>query len=99
MGTAVISFPMDGSNLPNHEELAALHERFREIKHGICNSMAVVMALSELGQSNQAHYEKLGKTVLTRGPEMIRQLQDFSNELGAMVKAAAPKTPAAPKQA
>jgi hypothetical protein len=89
---------MDSSNHPSHEELAALHEKFREIKHAISNSMAVIMALSELGQSNQAHYEKLGKTVLTRGPEMIRQLQDFSTSLGNMVKASAPGATAGPKQ-
>lgn len=75
---------------PSHEDLVALHEKFREIKHSISNSMAVVMALSELGQSNPAHYEKLGKTVLTRGPDMIRQLQEFSNDLHVWVKSTAP---------
>ena len=82
---------MDRENPPTHEEIVALHEKFREIKHSINNSMAVVMALSELGQANPAHYEKLGKTVLTRGPEMVRQLQEFSNELTAWAKATAPE--------
>lgn len=77
---------------PTHEDLAALHEKFREIKHSISNSMAVVMALSELGQSNPAQYEKLGRTILTRGPDMIRQLQEFSNELLGMVRATAPES-------
>ncbi len=67
-----------------------MYEQFREIKHTINNSMAVVMALSELGQSNPAHYEKLGKTVLTRGPEMVRLLQEFADDLGKWAKATAP---------
>lgn len=80
---------MDPDNPPTHEEIVALHEKFREIKHSINNSMAVVMALSELGQANPAHFEKLAKTVLTRGPEMVRQLQDFANELAGWAKATA----------
>ena len=82
---------MDSEHPPTHEEITALHEKFREIKHSINNSMAVVMALSELGQSNPAQYEKLGKTVLTRGPDMVRQLQEFANELAGWVKATAPE--------
>ncbi len=81
---------MDRDHPPTHEEIAALHEKFREIKHSINNSMAVVMALSELGQSNPAQYEKLGKTVLTRGPDMVRLLQEFADELGGWARATAP---------
>lgn len=78
---------MDSGNPPTHEDLLALHTQFREIKHSINNSMAVLMALSELGRTNPAHYEKLGKTILTRGPDMVRQLQEFSDALGQWVKA------------
>ena len=68
------------------EELEALHEQFREIKHSINNTLAVVMALSELAQRNSAHYEKLGKAVLQRGPEVVQQLQDFQTALAAKLK-------------
>lgn len=68
------------------EELAALHERFREIKHSINNTLAVVMALSELSQRNPAHFEKLAKSILSRGPEVVQQLQEFQNALGAKLK-------------
>ena len=66
--------------------LEELHMRFREIKHDVNNSMAVIMALSELAERNPANYEKLGKTVLTRCPEIVHRLQSFGNELGSFVR-------------
>jgi hypothetical protein len=44
------------------------------------------MALSELAQRNPSHYEKLGKAVLSRGPEVVQLLQDFQNALGAKLR-------------
>jgi two-component sensor histidine kinase len=77
------------------EELVALHEKFREIKHSINNSLAVLMALSELAQRNAAQYEKLGKTVLTRGPDIVNQLQEFQSLLYAKIKPEAGNAPSA----
>lgn len=76
------------------DELQAIHEKFREIKHSINNTLAVIMALSELGQRNPAHYEKLAKAVLQRGPEVVQQLQEFQALLGARLKSPAPAAPA-----
>ena len=47
----------------SREELQAIAEKFREVKHDINNTLAVIMALSELAQRNPAHYEKLAKAV------------------------------------
>jgi hypothetical protein len=66
--------------------LTDLHSKFREIRHDINNSLAVIMALSELGERNPANYEKLGKTVLTRCPDIVHRLQSFGDELGALAK-------------
>ncbi|RYD70348.1 MAG: hypothetical protein EOP84_26855 [Verrucomicrobiaceae bacterium] len=44
------------------------------------------MALSELGQRNPAHLEKLAKTVLQRGPNVVQELQDFQVQLIAKLK-------------
>jgi len=66
--------------------LEELHMRFREIKHDINNSLAVIMALSELAERNPANYEKLSKTVLARCPEIVRRLQTFGNELAALAR-------------
>lgn len=74
----------------SREDLQVLSDHYREIKHSINNTLAVVMALSELGQRNPAHLEKLAKAVLTRGPEVVQQLQDFQTALNAKLKASAP---------
>ncbi len=68
------------------EELVALNEKFRELKHSVNNTLAVIMALSELGQRNPAHFEKLANAVLQRGPDVVQQLQSFQAELGAKLK-------------
>jgi hypothetical protein len=71
---------MDNSSVPS-SEILALHERFREIKHSVNNTIAVMMALSELAQRNPTHYEKLTQAVLTRCPDIVSQLQGFQQEL------------------
>ncbi len=68
------------------EAFQALHDEFREIKHNINNTLAVIMALSELAQRNPAHYEKLAKAVLQRGPEVVQSLQDFQFKLADKLK-------------
>ena len=78
------------------EELQAIHEKFREVKHDINNTLAVIMALSELAQRNPAHYEKLAKAVLQRGPDVVQQMQDFQTMLTAKLKGDAPPTGSAP---
>ena len=71
---------MENTSVPS-SEILALHERFREIKHSVNNTIAVMMALSELAQRNPTHYEKLTQAVLTRCPEIVSQLQNFQQEL------------------
>lgn len=68
------------------DELATLNEKFRELKHSVNNTLAVIMALSELGQRNPAHYEKLATAVLQRGPDVVQQLQNFQAQLSAKLK-------------
>ncbi len=75
-------------------ELEELLEKYRTAKHDINNSLAVILALSELAQRNPAHYEKLAKTVLDRGPIIVQLLQDFQMLLTARVKGQpVPQTP------
>ena len=68
------------------EDLEALHAKFRVVKHNINNTLAVIMALSELAQRNPAHYEKLAKAVLQRGPDIVQQMQEFQSMLTAKIK-------------
>lgn len=67
-------------------ELEELHRKFREMKHNINNTFAVIMALSELGQRNPAHLEKLSKAVLQRSPDVVSQLNEFGEALSAVLK-------------
>ena len=77
-------------------EMEALIEKYREIKHDINNSLAVILALSELSQRNPAHYEKLAKAVLERGPKVVQLLQDYQGLLGAKLKGDSAPPPSAP---
>lgn len=77
-------------------DLVALHDRYREIKHSINNSLAVIMALSELAQRNPVHYEKLTKAVLSRGPDIVAQMQDFQQALLAKINPGTGLQPAPP---
>jgi hypothetical protein len=70
----------------SREELEAIHEKFREVKHDINNTLAVIMALSELAQRNPAHYEKLAKAVLQRGPDVVQKLSDFQSMIANKLK-------------
>ena len=70
----------------NRTELEALHLKYREMKHAINNMFAVVMALSELGQRNPAHLERLAKAVLERTPDVVNQLTAFGEQLGAKLR-------------
>jgi hypothetical protein len=54
------------------------------------STLAVIMALSELGQRNPAHFEKLAKAVLTRSPDIVSGLQDFQSLFIAKLKGEAP---------
>ena len=72
----------------NRSELEALHLKYREMKHAINNMFAVTMALSELGQRNPAHLERLAKAVLERSPDVVNQLTAFGEQLGAKLKPA-----------
>lgn len=68
------------SNL-SPEELAQLQRKFSEIKHSINNALAVMMALSEMSQRRPDYAEKLASTVLTKAPQIVSSLQEFTSAL------------------
>jgi hypothetical protein len=69
-------------NEPNRtlseEELVQLQKKFSEIKHGINNALAVMMALSEMSQRRPDYAEKLATTVLSKAPQIVSSLQEFT---------------------
>jgi hypothetical protein len=72
-------------NEPNRtlspEELAELQKKFSEIKHSINNALAVMMALAEMSQRRPDYAEKLATTVLSKAPQIVSSLQEFTQAL------------------
>jgi len=65
----------------SHEELKQLQAKYSEIKHSVNNALAVMMALSEMSQRRPDYAEKLATTVLTKAPQIVSSLQEFTNAL------------------
>ena len=65
----------------SHEELVQLQKKFSEIKHSINNALAVMMALSEMSQRRPDYAEKLAATVLSKAPQIVTTLQEFTQAL------------------
>ncbi|HWY50537.1 MAG TPA: hypothetical protein VNW72_03550 [Chthoniobacterales bacterium] len=63
------------------EELVQLQKKFSEIKHSINNALAVMMALSEMSQRRPDYSEKLATTVLSKAPQIVSNLQEFTQLL------------------
>jgi hypothetical protein len=73
---------MNETNRPlSPEELVQLQKKFSEIKHSINNALAVMMALSEMSQRRPDYAEKLATTVLSKAPQIVTSLQEFTQAL------------------
>ena len=62
----------------SREEWLAFRASYSELKHSINNALAVFSALSELAHRNPDNYEKLGKSIVTRTPEIVALMQEFN---------------------
>src|SRR5438105_9928921 len=85
-------FMSDANSPITQEELVQLQKKFSEIKHSINNALAVMMALSEMSQRRPDYAEKLATTVLTKAPQIVSSLQEFTallNEKAGVKPAAA----------
>ena len=67
------------------EELVQLQKKFSEIKHSINNALAVMMALSEMSQRRPDYAEKLATTVLSKAPQIVSSLQEFTQALNEKI--------------
>ena len=73
---------MNETNRPlSPEEVVQLQKKFSEIKHSINNALAVMMALSEMSQRRPDYAEKLASSVLTKAPQIVSSLQEFTQLL------------------
>jgi predicted nucleic acid-binding Zn-ribbon protein len=71
------------------EEMVQLQKKFSEIKHSINNALAVIMALSEMSQRRPDYAEKLATTVLSKAPQIVSSLQEFTQLLNEKTGAVA----------
>ena len=72
---------MDSEFEAFHCSMLILNQEFREAKHAVNNSLAVMMALAELAKRNpEANTEKFISAVLTRGQDIVDTLSSFSRE-------------------
>ena len=62
-------------------DFVELQKKFSEIKHSINNALAVMMALSEMSQRRPDYSEKLATTVLSKAPQIVSNLQEFTQAL------------------
>jgi hypothetical protein len=74
-------------------ELTQLQSKFSEVKHSINNALAVMMALSEMSQRRPDYSEKLAAAVLTKAPQIVSSLQEFTQ---ALAEKAGPKAEGMP---
>jgi len=73
---------MNETNRPlSPEEVIQLQKKFSEIKHSINNALAVMMALSEMSQRRPDYAEKLATAVLSKAPQIVSGLQEFTQLL------------------
>ena len=71
------------------EEIVALQEKFSDTKRAVNNVLAVMMALSEMSQRRPDYSEKLANTVLTKAPQIVSRLQEFTQALNEKAPAVA----------
>ncbi len=77
----------DDASIPR-SELTQLQSKFSEVKHSVNNALAVMMALSEMSQRRPEYAEKLASAVLTKAPQIVSSLQEFTQ---ALAEKAGPK--------
>jgi hypothetical protein len=72
------------SNSPHnisHEEIVELQEKFVEMERTINNFIADMMTLTEMSQGRDDYSEKLAGTVLTKAPQIVSSLLEFTKAL------------------
>jgi hypothetical protein len=60
-----------------NQQLAALHQNLRTVRHAINNNVAVIMAMAELSQRNPAQCQKLSQLCLEKAPQIAAAIGGF----------------------
>ena len=59
------------------EQMEALYQNLRTIRHAINNNVAVIMAMAELTQRNPAQCQKLTQLCLDKAPQIAASIGAF----------------------
>jgi hypothetical protein len=60
------------------QQLQALHQNLRTVRHAINNNVAVIMAMAELSQRNPAQFQKLCQLCLEKAPQIASAVAGFA---------------------
>lgn len=60
------------------EQMEALYQNLRTIRHAINNNVAVIMAMAELTQRNPAQCQKLTQLCLDKAPQIAASIGAFT---------------------
>jgi hypothetical protein len=60
------------------QQLDALYQNLRTVRHAINNDVAVIMAMAELSQRNPAQSQKLVQLCLEKAPQISSSIGGFS---------------------
>ena len=63
------------------EQMEALYQNLRTIRHAINNNVAVIMAMAELTQRNPAQCQKLTQLCLEKAPQIAASIGAESHRL------------------
>ncbi len=83
----------------SEEEIVELQKKFSEIKLAILNVLAAMMALSEMSKRGPGYSEKLASTVLTKAPQIVSSLEEFTHALNEKAVRKALSQPSASEEA
>src|SRR5689334_12836980 len=61
-----------------HQQMEALYQNLRTVRHAINNNVAVIMAMAELTQRNPAQCAKLSQLCLEKSPQIAAAIGGFA---------------------
>ena len=61
-----------------HQQMEALYQNLRTVRHAINNNVAVIMAMAELTQRNPAQCAKLSQLCLDKAPQIAATIGGFT---------------------
>jgi len=61
-----------------HQQMEALYQNLRTVRHAINNNVAVIMAMAELTQRNPAQCQKLSQLCLDKAPAIAASIGGFT---------------------